>query len=318
MSNKIINDKEFEDEVVKMLKEIFPDGINYDPFKRSSLHLDYYCDFNGNFFAFEIKNHSISNKKLFEIFNRKYEYLENNINFVWIIAQQFISIDNPIQMDFKYSLIDIETLKKIHKLSKEYDSQDVISIISNKFTLIDNNILQEIENNMKKEINIKTKSKKPSYPIVSSNFIEIKKGEPYIFSISELDESSMGILNFKARINFNKVAGFYPLLKVKVGDTYLKEEDLLNKPSSYIMRDGRIRQWYNKELDGWMVCYSHDFKSAYNHKRYSPKNADPYFFVFDIKKYLDQTNKEIVFEFNEKDDYPYLDTSLVITKPIVE
>ncbi len=107
-------------------------------------------------------------------------------------------------------------------------------------------------------------------------------------------------LSFIARLNYNLVAGTGAALQIAVNGKLLEPDDLINKSPFYTFSDKRLFTWF--EIDSIALAYSPDFVSNYKDPKYSFVNSDPYLFVFNISKYINNSDFNIEFKHNGQTD----------------
>lgn len=94
-------------------------------------------------------------------------------------------------------------------------------------------------------------------------------------------------LSLAARIDWPRLAGSNPWIRVSVNGNLIGREDLLNKRDSFTLRNGVDLTWFN--AGRWRILYSPDFVTAVTDKQ-SPYGVDakdePYRFVWDITRHV--------------------------------
>ncbi len=93
-------------------------------------------------------------------------------------------------------------------------------------------------------------------------------------------------LILEARIEWPRLSGSNPWIRVALNGSFLTSPDLLNKRNEFKVRSGVDLTW--AKGDRWRVLYSPDFESAVKDKdnAYACPDADPYRYVWDITRYV--------------------------------
>ena len=93
-------------------------------------------------------------------------------------------------------------------------------------------------------------------------------------------------LNMEVRIDWPKLSGSNPWVRVEVNGNALTPDDLLNKTNEFVLRNGMDLMWYHSGY--WRALYSPDFELAVKSKEaYAVAAKDePYRYVWDITKYV--------------------------------
>ncbi len=99
-------------------------------------------------------------------------------------------------------------------------------------------------------------------------------------------------LSLDARVDWPKLAGSNPWLRVIVNGTTLDKADLLNKPDEFKVRSGVDLTW--SRSGSWRILYSPDFEMAKNSAEpMGVADIDPYRFVWDITRYVKPGENEL-------------------------
>jgi hypothetical protein len=104
-------------------------------------------------------------------------------------------------------------------------------------------------------------------------------------------------LSLEARIDWPQLSGSNPWIRVSINGNLLGLENLLNKRSTFNLRNGVDLSWY--DAGSWRLLYSPDFEVAVTDKQtpYGVEEKDePYRFVWDITRHVKPGPNEVSIE----------------------
>lgn len=102
-------------------------------------------------------------------------------------------------------------------------------------------------------------------------------------------------LSLEVRIEWDKLLGSNPWLRVAVNDEFLTKPDLLNKRDEFKLLNGLDLTW--SKYDRWRVLYSPDFRAAIDSDSpYACPDAAPYRFVWDITRHVQPGKNRLRFQ----------------------
>ena len=192
----------------------------------------------------------------------------------------------------------VSRLEKVEKILEEMESEkNTIIQIQKEINKERNQIRNEYQDIENQLMNVKQIYREYLEKEEYKN-IEIKYNNSFKTIIK--GRKGINILAMKARIHYTHEAGSQYLLRIYVNNTVITEDDLINKPKTEIIRDGREFPWYNPTNKSWRIPYSPSFISNYFHERYKVMNGDPYILMFDIShiKKKNGNGYEIVIQHN--------------------
>lgn len=135
---------------------------------------------------------------------------------------------------------------------------------------------------------------------IKSGGIVLDETNPIINNKYPMITNQKHHLSFNGRLNYNIVAGTGAALQIAVNGKLLEPDDLINKSPFFTFPDKRLFTWF--ETDSIALAYSPDFVSNYKDPKYSFVNSDPYLFVFNISKYVNNSDFNIEFKHNGQTD----------------
>ena len=94
-------------------------------------------------------------------------------------------------------------------------------------------------------------------------------------------------LSLEARIDWPRLAGSNPWIRVAVNGNLIGQDDLLNKRNSFALRNGVDLTWFH--TGRWRILYSPDFETAVTDKQAAygvDAQDEPYRFVWDITRHV--------------------------------
>lgn len=100
--------------------------------------------------------------------------------------------------------------------------------------------------------------------------------------LKEIEKENPKVIDFYARINYDKEAGSQALLRIKINEILIDQDRLFNKPKRKKYIDNREFEWFNEDFKSWNIQYSPDFSSNYFSEKYKIINGDPYHFAINI------------------------------------